>query len=119
MGEAIISGFILGFCAIIMFCIGISQVKSAKPVGFYTGQKAPEEKELSDVRAWNRKHGMMWILYGICIVLAWVCGLWMGDSLMLLVPFCIFLLLPIPLMVWYHHRLVKSYVIRSEKDGNA
>lgn len=95
-----------------MVGIGVFQLRSKKPVGFYTGEKAPNEKEISDVPAWNRKHGLMWILYGICILLGWACGLVMGDSLLLLIPFSICLLLPIPLMIARHHRLVKKYRIQ-------
>lgn len=111
MGTTIISGVTLGLCALLMFGIGIFQIKSKKPVGFYSGEKAPDEKELSDVKAWNKKHGMMWILYGVCIVLTWVCGLVIGDSSLLIIPFLIGLLLPIPFMVLYHHKLIKKYYI--------
>ena len=112
MEQAVISGVILGFCALLMFAIGIYQMKSKKPVGFYTGEKAPDEKELSDVSAWNKRHGMMWILYGLCIVSAWGIGLFMDDSLTRLIPLLGFLLLPLPFMVLYHHRLMKKYFIK-------
>ena len=112
MGATGFSGIIFGFCALLMFGIGVSQIKSKKPVGFYSGVEAPDEKELSDVKAWNRKHGAMWILYGICIAFAWVCGLVIGNSLLRLILFLICLLLPIPFMVLYHHKLIKKYYIK-------
>lgn len=112
MGATFISGAVLGFCALLMFGIGISQIKSKKPVGFYSGVNPPDEKEISDVNTWNKKHGAMWILYGMCIVLAWVCGLIIGNSLLLLIPYLICLLLPIPFMALYHHKLVKKYYIK-------
>lgn len=112
MGAAIISGVIFGICALIMVGIGIYQIKSKKPVAFYTGEKAPDEKQLTDWKAWNREHGIMWILYGVCIMLAWVCGLVMGDNLLAMIPYLIGLLLPIPVMIWNHHRLERKYVIR-------
>ena len=112
MGASALSGVIFGFCALLMFGIGISQIKSRKPVGFYSGENPPDEKELSDVNAWNKKHGVMWILYGLCIVFAWVCGLIIGNSLLLLIPYLICLLLPIPFMVRYHHKLIKKYYIK-------
>lgn len=112
MKEYVFSGIILGLCALLMFGIGIFQIKSRKPVGFYSGETAPDEKELSDVNAWNKKHGIMWILYGVCIILAWVCGLVIGDGPLLLIPFLIGLLLPIPFMVLYHHKLIKKYYIK-------
>lgn len=109
MGNAIISGVILGFCALLMIGIGVSQKKSKKPVGFYSGEEAPDEEKISDVAAWNKKHGMMWILYGVGIGLSWVCGLLLGDSILLLVPMAIFILLPIPLMIRRHKSLVRQY----------
>ena len=112
MGTTVLSGIIFGFCALLMFGIGIFQIKSKKPVEFYSGVEAPDEKELSDVNAWNKKHGIMWILYGICIVLAWVCGLIIGNSIRLLIPYLICLLLPIPFMILYHHKLIKKYYIK-------
>lgn len=112
MKDAVLTGVILGLCALLMFGIGFCQIKSKKPVGFYSGEKAPTENELSDVNAWNKKHGIMWILYGICIILAWVCGLFIGDTLLLLISFFIFSLLPVPFMILYHHKLVKKYYIK-------
>lgn len=112
MESTVISGVILGLCAMIMFGIGVFQIKSTKPVGFYSGEKAPSENEISNISAWNKKHGAMWMIYGVCIILAWVCGLIIGDSLMMLIPFLICLLLPIPFMVWYHHKLIKKYYIK-------
>lgn len=112
MGEAIISGVSLGFCAILMLGIGIFQIRSKTPVGFYTGEKAPDAQEISDVKAWNRKHGMMFILYAVSLVLAWVCGLIIGSSPLRLIPFSVCLLLPIPLMILYHHKLVRKYYIQ-------
>lgn len=111
MGGSIITGIMLGFCAILMIGIGISQYKSKKPIAFYTGEKGPEEKDLTDVDAWNKKHGIMWILYGICFILIWICGFLLGDSLLVLIPFLGGILVPIPVMIWYHHRLVKMYYV--------
>ena len=68
MAGMIISGVTFGLAALIMIGIGISQLKSRNPVGFYTGEKPPKKEQLSDVNAWNRKHGTMWIVYG--------CSLW-------------------------------------------
>ena len=44
--------------ASVMIGIGISQLRSKKPVAFYSGEKPPGEEELSDVKAWNQKHGI-------------------------------------------------------------
>lgn len=50
--------------ALLMISIGVSQLKSQEPVGFYSGEKPPNKDELTDVISWNKKHGTMWVLYG-------------------------------------------------------
>lgn len=112
MAETIISGMFFGLCALIMFGIGISQLKSKKPVGFYSGEKAPESEQLTDISAWNRKHGIMWMVYGCCIVTAWIVGLFMGDSILVLIPFAFFFLVPIPIMIICHNKMIKKYYVR-------
>lgn len=96
----IFSGVICGLCALVVICIGISQLVSKEPVGFYTGGEKPlRASQLSDVKAWNRKHGWMWIIYGVCTVLAWLCGMMIGDSIVACVPFVIGFLGPLVFMV--------------------
>jgi hypothetical protein len=92
-----------------MIGIGASQLKSKTPVGFYTGEKAPNVEEIADVSAWNRKHGVMWIVYGAVILLSWVVGFlveevfWQGFAL--IAGVC----LPLIFMIMYHSVLVKRY----------
>lgn len=106
-----IFGFIMGLCALMMISIGVVQLRSKKPVGFYTGEKPLKPEQISDVSAWNRKHGIMWILYGCTIIACWFVGLIMGDTLWFLIPFFGGILLPIFLMVWYHEKLKKEYIL--------
>ena len=108
-GGMIISGAIFGLCALVMFGIGISQLKSKEPVGFYSGIEPPAREQLSDVDAWNKKHGTMWIIYGVCIIASWIIGLFMGDSVYAVIPYTVGLIVPIVFMVIYHHKLVKRY----------
>ncbi len=110
MVEAVFSGVIMGITALIMFGIGIFQLRSKEPVGFYSGEKPPSREQLTDVSAWNRKHGTMWILYGCCILAAWLLGVVSGNDIVRLIAYCVCLLLPIPLMILYHHRLIRRYM---------
>ena len=109
MAGKIISGVVFGFVALIMFGIGISQLKSKDPVGFYTGEKPPEKERLSDVNAWNKKHGMMWVIYGGCIICSWVCSAFTGNSLHPEIPLIVGVVTPIFIMAICHHKLVKKY----------
>jgi len=99
--------------AMIMLGIGVSQLKSKEPVGFYTGEKPPKVDQLSDVNSWNKKHGVMWIIYGICIIGSWICSAFIGgDSIYSVIPLCIGTIIPILIMVFLHHKWVKRYFIQ-------
>lgn len=100
------------FVAFLMLIIGIFQMRSKKPVGFYAGEKGPDEKELTDVQAWNIKHGSMWLLYGISILVTSLIGVSMIDSIWCTVPFIGGVVLPVPFMIWYHHELIARYRIK-------
>ncbi len=96
--------------ALIMVGIGVIQRKSKTPVGFYTGEKPPAAQELSDVSSWNKKHGAMWILYGIVIAVSGAVGtLGRISSVWCMVWLIGGVAVPIVLMVWYHHRLLRMY----------
>lgn len=107
--EEILGGVIMFGTALIMIGLGISQWKSSEPVGFYTGEKPPARETLRDVKAWNRNHGRMWVLYGLVIILGYVIGSLMGDTIYAAIPMCGGVVLPLPLMIWEHHRLIQNY----------
>lgn len=115
MGEAVILGVTLGWCAVIMFALGISQLKSKKPVGFYTGEKLPTEEQISDVAAWNRKHGRMWIGYGFCMIAAWVIAVLPLKDTVRMIGMAALLLIPLPLLILYHHKLKKRYYKKADE----
>lgn len=114
MAGCIMYFVILCLVALIMAGIGISQVRSRKPVGFYTGVKPPEEKNLRDVKAWNRKHGIMWILYGCAVMGCGLAHLAAGilgyDAVFpAVIAECGIIIGGIFAMMWYHVRLEKRY----------
>lgn len=106
----IITLFIYFIVAALMMGIGISQLRSTLPVGFYSGQKPPKEDELTDVQAWNKKHGMMWLIYGMVIIISYFAGYIIGDSILCIIPFCGGLIVPVIIMIWYHHKLIRKYM---------
>ena len=111
MAGTILSGVIFGIVALFMFGIGISQLKSKDPVGFYSGETPHEKEQLSDVNAWNKKHGTMWVIYGGCIAGSWICSAVIGDSILVLIPIVAGVLVPVFIMIFYHHKLVRRYFI--------
>lgn len=111
MAEIIVGLVIYLLVAAVMLGIGISQYRSTKPVAFYSGEKPPKESELSDVFMWNKKHGKMWIVYGIVILASYVAGIPFlnADSVWCVIPMCGGVMLPLPLMIWYHNQLIRMY----------
>lgn len=43
---------IISMCALVMIGIGIVQLKSKRPVGFWSGVKPPDAKRVKDVEAY-------------------------------------------------------------------
>ncbi|MDO4555025.1 MAG: hypothetical protein Q4B70_07780 [Lachnospiraceae bacterium] len=94
----------------IMLGIGISQWKSQKPVGFYSGEKPPAEESVTDIEAWNKKHGMMWMIYGIVIFISGMIGGYIGDSVWSLIPLLGGIGIPVIIMILYHNKLRREYL---------
>lgn len=112
MIEGIIESFIFVMAASIMMGIGIAQIRSRRPVGFYSGERPPRPNQLKSVSGWNFRHGMMWILYGVCIILSRLVALFFRESVIALIPYAFGIVLPLIAMNIYHLILVKKYVIR-------
>ena len=111
LAEIIIGFVIMLYVAAFMLGIGISQYRSKKPVAFYSGEKPPLESELSDVLMWNKKHGKMWIWYSIAIMGGYLLGipLMAMDTAWCVLPMCGGCLIPLPVMIWYHNKLIREY----------
>lgn len=109
MAQYIISLIIICIVALIMIAIGISQIKSQDPVGFYTGQQPPKREQLTNVRQWNKKHGMMWIIWGIAIICTYFIGIFAQDSLYCAIAMAVVIFCGLILMIWYHSRLKKRF----------
>ena len=77
--ETVIFSVILLISAAPIIVIGIVQYRSKDPVGFWSGKKPPKREQITDVQAYNRKHGLMWIVYGVGLLLCFVCGLPFGG----------------------------------------
>lgn len=110
--ENVISIVILLMSAAPMIIIGIVQYRSREPVGFWSGKKPPKRAEITDVKAYNRKHGLMWIFFGVGFVLCFVCGLF-WDGLIAGYLCMIEVIGGIFVMVAYHNRLNRIYYKKS------
>lgn len=113
MAEAVMCFVIYLLVALIMIGIGVSQLKSKTPVGFYSGEKPPAAQELSDVAMWNKKHGEMWMIYGGIILFFGLAGTFLigadASWQLILVPMIGGVIGPLIWMIWYHDKLIRKY----------
>lgn len=109
MAGYIISLVVFLLVSMVMIIIGISQIRSKQPVGFYTGEKLLREDELSDVVAWNKKHGYMWVVYGFMIIGFFVMASTIKSETVAMVLLLSGIIGSLPIMMLYHNYLKKKY----------
>jgi hypothetical protein len=110
MAEIIITIVILLICSIPLCILGITQYKSKEPVGFWSGKKPPQTEQVTDVKAYNQKHGMMWIIYGAGLPISFFLGMPFGGYIPP-IAMGIECIGGIIVMVWYHSKLDHKYLI--------
>ena len=69
MGGIIVGVIINGICALVFILFGLYALKKETPIHFWAGTTVKSEK-ISDVKAYNKANGVMWIIYGSLFVLA-------------------------------------------------
>lgn len=106
----IIGAVIVTIVALIMVLLGASQFRTKdKPVGFYNVIDPPKKEEITDITMWNRKHGMIWIVYGICIELGFWLGYFSSAEWLEMIFMMGGVVAPLPFMIWRHKSLEKKY----------
>lgn len=108
--EMIFGWIIVSFVALIMIIIGVSQIiKKDVPVGFYNLIAPPKKDEITNLAEWNKKHGMIWIAYGVCIEAGFLMGCFMPNESLEMIFMIGGVIIPLPLMILRHHMLEKEY----------
>ncbi len=108
---------IITMVALIMLIIGVFQFRKADgPVGFYNTSAPPKKEEITDIIAWNKKHGMIWIIYAVCIESGFFLGYFMPREALQTVFMIGGVIIPLPFMVMRHKTLEGKY--KKEVSGN-
>lgn len=107
--EHIIVCVIFGLVALIMIAIGVSNFKSIEPVGFYSGVEPPSPEEITDIPAYNKKHGWMWVVYGIGFIICGILSFLTNSELVFTLVSCVFAVGGIFLLMIGHTCLEKKY----------
>lgn len=115
MAETVISSVVVLVSIAPIIIIGIVQYRSKEPVGFWSGKKPPGKEQITDVKAYNRKHGIMWILLGTGFILCFFCGLFLGG--MVAAYLCMAEVMGgILAMAAYHEKLERMYYKKEGAD---
>ena len=99
--------------------LGIVQYNSKKPVGFWAGKEPPKAEEVTDVKAYNHRHGLMWICYGVGFIFCFCLGFLFEDAAWIVITVLSMaeLLGGLIGMIAYHNRLDRIYLVKAEENG--
>lgn len=111
MSEGMMMGLVIvSLVAVIMIIIGVYQFgRKDCPVGFYNIQEPPKAEEISDILQWNRRHGIIWIVYGLCIEAGFWLGYMASSDVMEMSFMMGGVVIPLPFMVLVHRSLGRKY----------
>lgn len=105
---------IQSFCSIIMISIGIYAYRKKEPMWFWAGSEDEVAKEnISDIKTYNHKNGMMWILYGLSFFLPFMIAYFfhLTKWIFLLLNMGIIIGGMVVMMLYYQH-LHDSYFVK-------
>ena len=80
MEGAIPFAIIVWICALVFIAIGIYSLKRKTPMHFWSGTTVKVE-EISDVKAYNKANGIMWILYSFTFILGGILSLLFNTNI--------------------------------------
>ena len=75
MAGKIIMWIVSFGCAILFFSIGVYAHKLKKPMWFWAGSEV-DEKQITDVRQYNKENGIMWQSYSLWYFGAGIAEVW-------------------------------------------
>lgn len=106
---------IYGIIAAALIIIGIFQSRSKEPVGFFGNSAPPSPKELTNVSAYNKEHGIMWILYGIAVGIAGFIGTLIDNKWVITILIFAVICAGVGIMNLRHAKIREKYT--KEKKG--
>ena len=93
-------------CSLLFTGIGLYAWRREKPMWFWSGSSVREE-EITDVKAYNRGNGIMWICYSAVFWISTIMGIWnVSAAGIVLTVGC---LGGIPLLVITYNRIYRKY----------
>ena len=98
---------IMAFVSMIFTIMGICMGRSKEPVGFWTGQEI-KKGEITDVPAYNKANGYMWLTFSVLFWISAFAGLIAGGMIGGITLF-IAVGVGIPMLPFTYNRIYKKY----------
>ena len=93
-------------CSLLFTGIGIYAWRRTKPMWFWSGSSVREE-EITNVKAYNRENGIMWICYSAVFWIGTIMGIWSASTAgFVLAVGC---LGGLPILVFAYNRIYRKY----------
>lgn len=99
--------------AVVMFLVGIHAMRTTKPMWTGIGS-VKTEKEVANVKAYNKAHGKIWITFSIFLFLAGCIELFLPAYGVII--FAVFCIVGIGVTVWWYQKINETYGIRSSEE---
>ena len=93
-------------CSALFTGIGIYAWNRKKPMWFWSGTTV-DEKEISDIPAYNHANGLMWILFSLILWISAFAGLFSMRAGGIVL--CAGALIGIPLLIFTYGRIYRKY----------
>ena len=104
--EIIIWLVIMIPCSLLLTGIGIYAWRRKKPMWFWSGSTVSID-EITDVKAYNRENGIMWICYSLPLWISTIMGFWnISLAGIVLIIGC---LGGVPFLVISYNRIYRKY----------
>ncbi len=95
-------------CSMLFTGIGIYAWRRKKPMWFWSGTEV-KESEISDVPAYNRANGIMWVVYSVVYWIAAFSAIWSYVIALILV--IAGSVIGIPVLIIAYRKIYKKYKI--------
>lgn len=114
MGENIVFMFIALLCGLVFIGIGIAAFRMKHPIHFWSGSVVKSE-EVTDVKAYNKANGWMWLGYGSLYILAAVLAFYKLSYGGIMLAIC-----TVPglfILIGIYTKIEKKYFINKQSKG--
>ena len=109
MAGKIIMWIVSFGCAILFFSIGVYARKLKKPMWFWAGSEV-DEKQITDVRQYNKENGVMWQTYSLWYFTSGIAEIW--NPVLAVIFFVLGCSVGIVFLVVSYSKIYKKYRAR-------